>query len=163
MRRSTQLLRVLRHTNLLATVHGHLSEPLSTCQNACATLPGLSGLAERFDSHFASSASASSQMSSAQPWLTWSPAAAALLKEPGLQQRSFASRPKRPLHNKRAQAALARQRSQQPRAAPVTYDVDAAPAAAIDGHGSEVVPSESAPSAVEVRGVWYGWQSTAGC
>ena len=124
-------------------------------------LPGLSGLAKQFGSHSASLASASLQLSSAQPWLAWSPAAAVLLKAPGLQQRSFASRPKKALHNKRAHAALARQRSQQPpRASPATYDVDPAPADVADGHGSEVVPSESAPSAVEVRG---GWQLTVGC
>lgn len=158
MRRSSQLLRVLRHTNVPATFH--VSEPLSTCRHACATLPGLSGLAERVDSNSASTTGASAQLSSAQPWVTWSPAAAALLREPGLQQRSFASRPKKSLHNKRAHAALARQRSQQPRASPVTYDVDPAPTDAADGHGSEVVPSESAPSAVEVRG---GWQLTVGC
>jgi hypothetical protein len=151
MRRSTQLLRALRSTHVLATVG--VSEPLSTCRHACATLPGLSGLAERFDSHFASAASASAQLSSAQPWLTWSPAAAVLLRESGLQQRSFASRPKKPLRNKRAQAALARQRP--PRASPVTYDVDPAPADAADGHGLEVVPSESVPSAVEVRNAWH--------
>ena len=159
MRRSTQLLRALRHTKLPAPVH--VSEPLSTgtCQHACATLPGLSGLADQFGRRSASAVSASAQLSSAQPWLTWSPAAAMLLKEPGLQQRAFASRPRKPLHNKRAHAALARQRSQQPRASPATYDVDPAPANVADGHGSEVVPSESAPSAVEVRG---GWQLTAG-
>lgn len=147
MRRSTQLvLRTLRHVNATATVQ--VTEPLATCRHACAALPALSGLAQAsHGSQAAFAAASASQLSSSQPWQSWSPAAAAP-GDPAWQWRSFVSKP---LRNKRAQAALERQKrlQKQQQAAPATYNADPKPASSAEP-GSEIMPSDAAPSAVEV-------------
>lgn len=143
MRRSARLLVSLQHAAHAATVQ--LPEHLRSSRPAWAALPALSALAQA-PLAWCVSGGAASQLSSPQPWQSWSPAAAAAIAPLG-QQRGFAARPSR---NKRVQAALQRQRrAQQHQAAPATYDAEPAPRNSAEP-GSEVVPSEAPPSALEV-------------